>query len=184
MSKRSMADVSMTLRRGTQSPRDRTFINEWKAPLPSTVPSSHDEEAQLDAMEKQLAAIEKELQDHKDLQSPMNALYQPRSTNSKQAQTNWENKSQYLLAEHVKYHTYVESLKAAMALRLKRRGEKAMEKALSSAVNSKDLVSNTQDQSEDTEEDEPQTPMAAERPIEPRSKQHRRETAEDDIGDD
>jgi PH and SEC7 domain-containing protein len=35
-----------------------------------------------------------------------------------------------LLAEHVKYESYVDSLQAAMALRFKRRGEKALERAL------------------------------------------------------
>lgn len=40
------------------------------------------------------------------------------------AQTNWEKKSRFLLAEIVKYDSYVESLKAAMSLRLKKRGEK------------------------------------------------------------
>jgi len=43
---------------------------------------------------------------------------------------NWERKSQYLLTEIVKYDSYVDSLKAAMSLRLKRRGDKALERAL------------------------------------------------------
>lgn len=49
------------------------------------------------------------------------------------AQTNWEKRSKYLLTEIVKYETYVESLKTAMSLRLKKRGEKALEKALITA---------------------------------------------------
>lgn len=56
--------------------------------------------------------------------------YQPRSTNANKANANWEKKSQYLLTEIVKYDSYVESLKAATSLRLKKRGEKALEKAL------------------------------------------------------
>jgi hypothetical protein len=35
-----------------------------------------------------------------------------------------------LLAEHVKYESYVDSLEAAMTLRFKKRGEKALEHAL------------------------------------------------------
>jgi len=35
-----------------------------------------------------------------------------------------------LLAEHVKYELYVDSLQAAMTLRFKKRGEKALEAAL------------------------------------------------------
>jgi hypothetical protein len=37
---------------------------------------------------------------------------------------NWEEKSQYLLREIVKYELYIDSLQAAMTLRLKKRGEK------------------------------------------------------------
>ena len=44
--------------------------------------------------------------------------------------SNWEKKSQYLLTEIVKYDNYVDSLKSAMSLRLTKRGEKALEKAL------------------------------------------------------
>lgn len=40
------------------------------------------------------------------------------------AQSNWEKKSQYLLTEIVKYDSYIDSLQAAMSLRLKKRGEK------------------------------------------------------------
>lgn len=40
------------------------------------------------------------------------------------AQSNWERKSQYLLTEIVKYDSYIDSLQAAMSLRLKKRGEK------------------------------------------------------------
>jgi PH and SEC7 domain-containing protein len=45
------------------------------------------------------------------------------------AQSNWEKKSQYLLTEIVKYDSYVDSLQAAMTLRLKKRGEKGMLKS-------------------------------------------------------
>lgn len=42
------------------------------------------------------------------------------------SQSNWEKKSQYLLTEIVKYDSYVDSLQAAMTLRLKKRGEKGV----------------------------------------------------------
>jgi PH/SEC7 domain-containing protein len=46
---------------------------------------------------------------------------------------NWESRSQYLLTEIVKYEKYIESLRSAMKERLRRRGEKALEKALLSS---------------------------------------------------
>jgi mRNA deadenylase 3'-5' endonuclease subunit Ccr4 len=54
----------------------------------------------------------------------MSKQYQPRSSNAVKAQSNWEKKSQYLLTEIVKYDSYIDSLQAAMSLRLKKRGEK------------------------------------------------------------
>ncbi|KIJ49400.1 hypothetical protein M422DRAFT_246490 [Sphaerobolus stellatus SS14] len=109
---------------------DRIHINDWKAPLPSTVASAHDEETQLEALHKQIVVLTEELKTHNELRKPMLTLYTPRTSNYIKASTNWEKKSQYLLAEIVKYENYVESLKGARALRLKKRGEKALEKAL------------------------------------------------------
>lgn len=56
--------------------------------------------------------------------------YAPKSPNANKALLNWENKSKYLLSEIVKYQSYIDSLQHAMALRLKKRGERALERAL------------------------------------------------------
>ncbi|GJJ06521.1 hypothetical protein Clacol_000713 [Clathrus columnatus] len=112
---------------------DRILIHEWRHPLPPTVSSMHDEETQLEALQKQAELLQTDFQNHNELRGPMSLLYAPRSANLTKAQTNWEKKSQYLLTEIVKYRTYVDSLKAAMSLRLTKRGEKALEKALKSA---------------------------------------------------
>lgn len=53
---------------------DRTFINDWKAPQPPAVPSPHDEEAQLEALQKHVNALKQELQEHNELRTPMMAL--------------------------------------------------------------------------------------------------------------
>lgn len=53
---------------------DRIFINEWKPPLPSTVSSTHDEETQLEALQKQVELLKRELQTHNELRKPMSAL--------------------------------------------------------------------------------------------------------------
>ncbi|KAJ7072343.1 hypothetical protein C8F01DRAFT_1103571 [Mycena amicta] len=111
--------------RGSTSPwADRIFINDWKAPLPPTVASPHDEEGQLDALRKHVASLKRDLKQHNEYREPMSALYQPRSANATKAQTNWEKKSQWLLTEIVKYDSYIDSLQMAMSLRLKKRGEK------------------------------------------------------------
>ncbi|KDQ21537.1 hypothetical protein BOTBODRAFT_50158 [Botryobasidium botryosum FD-172 SS1] len=110
---------------------DRAFVNEWKAPMPPTIASTHDEEAQMEALQKQASSLKQELEKHNELHQLMLTLYQPRSANTTKALANWERKSQYLLTEIVKYDHYVDSLRTAMTLRLKRRGDKVLEQALS-----------------------------------------------------
>lgn len=82
------------------------------------------------------------------------------------SQTNWEKKSQYLLTEIVKYDSYIESLKAAMTLRLRKRGEKALERALVSSPEEEDnanMMSSWKGADEETipEADEPPTTPGA-----------------------
>lgn len=122
-SKFAWRDGAATVR-GSSPYVERIYINDWKPPLPPSVSSMHDEEAQLEALRKHVLSMKHDLKKHTELREPMNALYPPRSTNSVKSQTNWERKSQYLLTEIVKYDSYIDSLHAAMNLRLKKRGEK------------------------------------------------------------
>ncbi|KAL5523862.1 hypothetical protein ACEPAG_8035 [Sanghuangporus baumii] len=121
---------TFSIRSSTSPYAERITIHDWKPPMPSTVPSTHDEETQLEALQKHATSLKTDLDKHNALRTPMIQLYTPRSTNANRAMANWERKSQYLLSEIVKYDSYVDSLKAAMNLRLKKRGEKALEKAL------------------------------------------------------
>lgn len=113
---------------------ERLLINDWKPPIPPSISSIHDEETQLEALQKYVHMLKRDFKQHNELREPMNALYTPRSNNATKAQTNWEKKSQFLLTEIVKYDSYVDSLQSAMNLRLKKRGEKALERALVVAV--------------------------------------------------
>ncbi|CAL1707118.1 unnamed protein product [Somion occarium] len=123
-------EFAATVRTDKSPWQDRTFINDWKPPMPPSVASTHDEEAQLEALRKHVTFLKTELQEHNELRTPMMKLYAPRSANAAKATANWEKKSQYLLTEIVKYESYIDSLQAAMSLRLKKRGEKALERAL------------------------------------------------------
>ncbi|KAH7108141.1 hypothetical protein BKA62DRAFT_9648 [Auriculariales sp. MPI-PUGE-AT-0066] len=167
MSKRSFVDAAATMRI-KQSPRDRIYINDWKAPIPSTVASAHDEETQLEAMQKQLDIVQGEREAHNAIQRAMIGLYTPRSSNLSKANANWDRKSEYLKSEVVKYSTYVESLRTAMAMRLKKRGEKALERALSGTV-----TSDHRGTEEESYGDDLQTPVLSQN-------RHRREVAEDE----
>ncbi|KAG8754708.1 hypothetical protein FRC12_011107 [Ceratobasidium sp. 428] len=109
---------------------ERIVIYDWTGPMHSVMPSTHDEETQMEALQKQANLLKQELHVHNELRQPMMSLYLPRSANATRASNNWERRSQYLLSEIVKYDSYVDSLRSAMSQRLKRRGEKALERAL------------------------------------------------------
>lgn len=53
---------------------DRVFVHDWKTPIPSTVPSLHDEETQLEALQKYASSLKTDLQQHNDLRTPMQQL--------------------------------------------------------------------------------------------------------------
>ena len=105
--------------------------------------------------------------------------YQPRSSNAQKAQSNWEKKSQYLLTEIVKYESYIDSLQAAMSLRLKKRGEKALEKALAGPDDAAGPKARWKGQpDEDTIEESEEPPPSAGIQPSPVRMSHRRERAQ------
>lgn len=56
---------------------DRIYINDWRAPMHSTVASNNDEEGQLEALQKQTERLKTDMKKHRDLQAPMLALVCP-----------------------------------------------------------------------------------------------------------
>lgn len=66
----SRRDV-FTLRSASSPFTERVTIHDWKPPQPSTVPSTNDEEAQLEALQKHIESIKAELDKHNVLQAPM-----------------------------------------------------------------------------------------------------------------
>ncbi|BGP32385.1 hypothetical protein JCM10296v2_004166 [Rhodotorula toruloides] len=117
----------------TTNGNDRIHINEWKAPEVPLVPSNLPEEAQLEALKRHASLLRKELLEHDTIRTSMLRLYSPRSSNASKAQANWERKSKHLLAENVKYNTYIDALTSAIKLRALQRGKKEVEAMLESA---------------------------------------------------
>ena len=73
-SKYSKKDFAASIR-GEKSPwSDRIFINDWKPPMPPSIPSNHDEETQMDALQKHVTALKDDLVQHNELRTPMMGL--------------------------------------------------------------------------------------------------------------
>lgn len=61
--------------RGPPSPwSEKVFINDWKPPMPPSVASTHDEEAQLEALRKHVSSMKKDLETHNELREAMAVL--------------------------------------------------------------------------------------------------------------
>lgn len=118
---------------GVAGNNDRIYINEWKAPTAPTVPSTLKEEEQMELCIAYIARTERELTEHNELRQPMLSLYASNSANRSKALSNWERKSNHLLAELVKWQSYVESLTSAMKSRNDMRDQRQMETALARA---------------------------------------------------
>ncbi|RUS21948.1 hypothetical protein BC937DRAFT_90927 [Endogone sp. FLAS-F59071] len=95
---------------------DSVMIFEWKPPLPPMVSSPLDEMAQLAMLRRHTDELNKEMDSHKDYKRRIEAKF-PRSANLTKALTNWENKSQYLLHEIIKYQNYCDAIEKGLALR-------------------------------------------------------------------
>lgn len=74
LSKKSWGDLPGTRNPHIPSSADRMLIHEWRPPLPPTMPSTHDEEAQLEALQNQVASLKKDLAQHNDMRRPMQEL--------------------------------------------------------------------------------------------------------------
>ena len=73
-SKFGWKDHSATVRAGQSPWADKTYINDWKPPLPPTVASTHDEETQMDALKKHVTSLKQDLERHNELRELMVAL--------------------------------------------------------------------------------------------------------------
>ncbi|KAG6122625.1 hypothetical protein E4U13_001711 [Claviceps humidiphila] len=96
-------------------PGDRLHVAEWTPPTQSMRPSNASEAEQLAILIAYVQSIEKELQVHNRLRSPMLLAFTPRGQNATKAMGNWERRSAYLLREIVKFRTYVDCLQQAEA---------------------------------------------------------------------
>ncbi|KAG5966760.1 hypothetical protein E4U58_002432 [Claviceps cyperi] len=96
-------------------PGDRLHVAEWTPPTQSIRPSNASEAEQLAILIAYVKSIEKELQVHNRLRSPMLLAFTPRGQNATKAMGNWERRSAYLLREIVKFRTYVDCLQQAEA---------------------------------------------------------------------
>ena len=70
--KSKFSKKDFTSMRADKSPwGDRTMINDWKPPMPPSVASNHDEESQLEALQKHVESLKDDLVQHNELRTPM-----------------------------------------------------------------------------------------------------------------
>ena len=68
--------------------------------------------------------------------SQLKRQYSPGSKNAIKARDNWLAKSRYMHTEIHKYETYLDALRSAIALRVKKQGENKLDRSLRRSVGS------------------------------------------------
>ncbi|KAH9811953.1 Pleckstrin homology domain-containing protein [Melampsora americana] len=109
------------------------MINDWSAPIPPNSISTLTEENQLENLRKHSIYMQTELEKHNYLRKPMMSLYPPRSMNFQKSTNNWEKKSQYLLAEIIKYTTYIDALESGIHQKNEKRSKRLVQSLLENA---------------------------------------------------
>ncbi|KNZ48745.1 uncharacterized protein VP01_543g1 [Puccinia sorghi] len=97
---------------------DKFTISDWNPPVPPMALSSLPEHVQLATLKRHNAHMQVELEKHNLLRRPMVNMYWNRPIHLQKAMVNWEKKSQYLMAEIIKYTTYLNALEATIHLKL------------------------------------------------------------------
>ncbi|KAI9315715.1 hypothetical protein BX666DRAFT_2028603 [Dichotomocladium elegans] len=87
-----------------------TPLPEWKPPLPCVVPSTLSEKEQLQALEKRVLAIDKDLDLHREGRRHIYARFSGSPSQIQRALDNWERKAQYMIQELIKTRTYCDTL--------------------------------------------------------------------------
>ncbi|KAI8639739.1 hypothetical protein BD408DRAFT_434851 [Parasitella parasitica] len=97
----------------TEDP-DSIVINEWIPPTATMVSSQLDEKAQYDALQKHLAELNEEINQHRDIKNKIIIKFPTKCNNYSKAISNWEARSKYLLHDIIKYQNYCDSLEKSI----------------------------------------------------------------------
>ncbi|KAI7903926.1 uncharacterized protein BX663DRAFT_485418 [Cokeromyces recurvatus] len=89
---------------------DKVHISHWIPPAPTMVSSVLDEEAQLESLQKYVALLNDEINEHREIKKKILVKFQAKSQNRSKALQNWEAKSTYMLHEIIKYQNYCNAL--------------------------------------------------------------------------
>ncbi|KAG6034217.1 hypothetical protein E4U41_006649 [Claviceps citrina] len=135
-------------------PGDRIHIAEWTPPTQSMRPSNATEAEQLSMLIAYVKSIEKELQAHNRLRSPMLLAFTPRGQNAGKAMGNWERRSAYLLREIVKFRTFVDCLQQAEVRKREIYAERELAQKASRGELGDDEVEAVSDAEEEEDADE------------------------------
>ncbi|KAG0194459.1 hypothetical protein DFQ28_011260 [Apophysomyces sp. BC1034] len=95
-------------------------LPEWKPPMPCLVASILSENDQLQVLTKCADRLVYTLEEHRGLKDLIDRKYPPRTSNKIKAFVNWEQRTQYLLREIIKYRTYIDILHRSLQAKSKK----------------------------------------------------------------
>ncbi|KAI8066875.1 hypothetical protein BC940DRAFT_301760 [Gongronella butleri] len=93
---------------------NQVMIYDWTPPTPPMVGSSLDEKDQLAALQRYLAMLNADINEHRDLKKKILVKFPSKHPQHARVLANWEQKSKYLLHEIIKYQHYCNALEQSI----------------------------------------------------------------------
>ncbi|KAI8336753.1 Pleckstrin homology domain-containing protein [Chlamydoabsidia padenii] len=91
-------------------------VSQWQPPVPPMMASNSNEMTQLETLRQHVKTLNNELDRHRDLKLKMEQKFAQDTPNRICAMTNFQNKTQYLLHEIIKYQNYCDSIETSLVL--------------------------------------------------------------------
>ena len=92
------------------------IIHDWQTPASPVISSILEEPTQLEVLHKHVEVLTTQLDQHRDIKEKIETRFMGVSKLSNKALGNWQNKSQYLLQEIIKYQNYCNSIEKSLSL--------------------------------------------------------------------
>ncbi|ORE15747.1 hypothetical protein BCV71DRAFT_228517 [Rhizopus microsporus] len=93
---------------------DSVTIHDWIPPTATMVSSQLDEKEQYKVLQKHLAELDNEINEHRDRKAKILIKFPSKCSNYSKVMSNWEARAKYLLHEIIKYQNYCDALEKSI----------------------------------------------------------------------
>jgi hypothetical protein len=92
------------------------MVYDWLPPAPPMMSSNLNEKDQYDALQKHLAMLNSDINEHRDIKKKILVRFSSKHPQHAKVLSNWESRSKYLLHEIIKYQNYCDALEKSFVV--------------------------------------------------------------------